>query len=80
VTHVMITRTATGEHGSSRVAHCSSSPTQSKASVGSICSPDVVDNIGSSRLGSSTLRLYHKQHLILLMGGKTSDRPEWTTC
>ena len=33
--------------------------------------------MGSPRLGERTLRLYHKQHLILLMGGKTLDRPEW---
>ena len=34
--------------------------------------------MGWHGLGQTTLRLYHKQQLILLMGGKTLDRPEWT--
>ena len=51
----MIMRTATGENGSSRVAHCTSSPTQGKALVGSDCSPDVVTIWGWPGLGTVSI-------------------------
>lgn len=81
MTHVMITRTATGENGSSRVAHRTSSPTLSKALVGSDCSPDVVIIWGWSGLGIESIEAISQAKSNKIVGWVVrlqTGRPEWT--